>query len=71
MANMNDAESSETATHHDSDGDFVFLALVGLDAKEGLAGVETTDTSRAYTQTSDVNKRLGGSRVQVERTDVG
>lgn len=38
-----------TATYHDGDGDFMLLALVGLDAEEGLAGVETTDTCRADT----------------------
>ena len=48
-ANKNSVGEIETATYHNGDRDFMLLALVGLDAEEGLARVETTDTCRAYT----------------------
>lgn len=60
-----------TATHHDCDGDLMLLALVSLNAKEGLAGVETADTCRAYSQTADIDERVDGGCVQVEWTGVG
>jgi len=48
-ANKKSVGGIETATYHNRDGDFMLLALVGLDAEKGLTRIETTDTCRAYT----------------------